>query len=173
MGVKCIVYYLVFSTNNEVKFLLLWDSLLFVHHRPHDQRSHGSSPEAIVEFLFDDRLKVSSSASEIFDLVRIFFPFEIFSMGCAISSSSGSSPRSYDGVLAADHRPKEVWTFHLLSVFFSEILLDLLIWSPVWANFLYVCLDIGPVSLMMLAQSPSCLIIKRGYFYFITLVLNC
>jgi hypothetical protein len=78
----------------------------------------GTSPEAIVEFLFDDRLKVSLSACEIFDLVRIFLPFEIFSIGCAISLSSGSSPRGYDGVLAADHRLKEVWTVHLLSVFF-------------------------------------------------------
>jgi hypothetical protein len=39
MGVKCQVYYLVFGTNNEVEFLLLWNIRKFVNHWVHDQRS--------------------------------------------------------------------------------------------------------------------------------------
>jgi hypothetical protein len=39
MGVKYQVCYLVFVTNNEVEFLLLWNSREFVNHRVRDQRS--------------------------------------------------------------------------------------------------------------------------------------
>jgi hypothetical protein len=58
----------------------------------------GVAPEAIVElYLFKYRLKVSSSATIIFDLHKIF-PTFCFSIGCATSSPDGSSPRGYDGV---------------------------------------------------------------------------
>jgi hypothetical protein len=67
----------------------------------------GSSPRGYSWiFLFEYRLKVSSSAYRIFDLRRNILPCDRFSIGCAISAPDGSIPRGYNGVLAADHRLK-------------------------------------------------------------------
>jgi hypothetical protein len=66
----------------------------------------GSSPKAILEFLFEYRLKVSLNASRIFDFCKNIFPYDRFSIGCMTSAPDGSSPRGYDGVLAANYRLK-------------------------------------------------------------------
>jgi hypothetical protein len=66
----------------------------------------GMAPEVIVElYLFEYRLKVSSSVTIIIDLHKIFYPC-YFSIGCATNAPDGSSPRGYGGVLTADYRLK-------------------------------------------------------------------
>jgi hypothetical protein len=66
----------------------------------------GSSPQACIQIIFYEyRLKVSSSATIIFDLHRICAPYE-YSIRCVTNAPDGSSPRGYDGVLAADYRLK-------------------------------------------------------------------
>jgi hypothetical protein len=58
----------------------------------------GVAPEAIVEFLFEYRLSLSSSVSRIFDFRNIRPFYDTSSTGCATSTPDESSPRGYDGI---------------------------------------------------------------------------
>jgi hypothetical protein len=66
----------------------------------------GVAPEAIVEFLFEYRLKVSLSASRIFVLQKLLCYSYDFFIGCVTSAPNGSSSRGYNGELSADYRLK-------------------------------------------------------------------
>jgi hypothetical protein len=79
MGVKCRVLYLVFTTDDEVKFLLLHSSQVFESSGARTGLPMGVAPEAIVElYLFEYRLKISSGLLRIFDLHKISSPSEFF-----------------------------------------------------------------------------------------------
>jgi hypothetical protein len=79
MGVKCRVHYLVFTTDDEVEFLLLHSSRVFESSVARSALPMGVAPKAIVVlYLFEYRLKVSSASLIIFILHKIFSPCEFF-----------------------------------------------------------------------------------------------
>jgi hypothetical protein len=61
MGVKCRVYYLMFTTDHEVDFLLLHESQYLQFIECAISAPDGVASEAIFEFLFEYRLNTSSS----------------------------------------------------------------------------------------------------------------
>jgi hypothetical protein len=100
MGVKCWVHYLVFTTKSGVKKLLFF---MTFNIRRAISAPDGSSPKAIVEFLYSS---IASKILSCFDKViptQTILPY-IFFIGCAFSAPDGSSPWGNNWVLAADYR---------------------------------------------------------------------
>jgi hypothetical protein len=61
MGVKCGVYYLMFTTDHEVDFLLLHESQYLQFIECAISAPDGVAPEAIFKFLFEYRVNTYSS----------------------------------------------------------------------------------------------------------------
>jgi hypothetical protein len=131
MGVKRRVYYLVLATDDEVNFYSCIGADISIFIGCMTSTPDGSSPRGYSQIFY------SSIGSEMFfffqffqyDLQKVFYLSNYFFLHyllevCAFSTPDGSSPRGYNGVLAADYRLKVF--FFIFTIYSSKNTCNLL-----------------------------------------------
>jgi hypothetical protein len=127
----------------------------------------GVAPEAIVKFLFEYRLKVSLSASRIFDLRKniFFFLMTGFLSGARPALPMGVAPEAMMGCLQPiiDSNKSGLFFYFISHPFLIIFMINFLTRQfGALVGLTFICLSwYWASSLTLLAQIPSCLIIKK------------